>query len=247
MAKLTLEQFISRKTDLARRKIFVLFQEGKITINGAKAKDITQMIDVKQDRIHLEGKLLDCEVPPLVYFKLNKPKGVITTLSDPQNRPTISDYIRRIPYKVVPIGRLDRDTTGLILITNDGELAHKIMHPSFHVSKLYHVTIDSAISKANLRRLGMGMILEDGPFQFNLVEQLSETSFKVTLSEGRNRIVRRAFSQIGYTVTKLKRLAIGPIQVGLLKEGQIKPLLPSELKALWLSLKPVKAPKKKAQ
>jgi 23S rRNA pseudouridine2605 synthase len=232
-----LDRFIILKTQLSRRKLMDLLLQKKIMVNGNPAKDFTLLLDLKKDRVVVNGLKLDQEVPRLVYYKFNKPLNVITTLQDPNNRKTIADFIGHIREHIYPIGRLDRDTTGLLLLTNDGDFANKIAHPKFHVPKKYKVHLDHKIAKTHIARLLKGVMLEDGPFAFSDIEWLEPHIVQVTLSEGRNRIVRRAFDQLGYTVVKLIRLSVGPVNLGTLPEGKLKPISPNEMKALVAQLK----------
>jgi 23S rRNA pseudouridine2605 synthase len=232
MSQLPLVKAIFRKTSLSRRRILALMMDGQIQVNGTIIKDLNKPVNTTTDRITIEGQKLEFGIPKLVYYKLNKPKGIITTLSDPQGRKTILDLISRLPEKVVPVGRLDRDTTGLLLLTNDGELANRVSHPTFAIQKVYRVAVDHPLTKATLARLESGLILEDGPFKFHNVINDDPRMVTVTISEGRNRIIRRAFAQLGYKVVRLKRLSIGPINVNNVDEGHIKPLSIREIASL---------------
>ena len=232
MSQLPLVKAIFRKTSLSRRRILALMMDGQIQVNGTIIKDLNKPVNTTTDRITIEGQKLEFGIPKLVYYKLNKPKGIITTLSDPQGRKTILDLISRLPEKVVPVGRLDRDTTGLLLLTNDGELANRVSHPTFAIQKVYRVAVDHPLTKATLARLESGLILEDGPFKFHNVINDDPRMVTVTISEGRNRIIRRAFAQLGYKVVRLKRLSIGPINVNNVDEGHIKPLSIREITSL---------------
>ena len=237
--KISLSLFITQKTPLSRRKVLELIKAKKIWVNDKIATDMTMIIHPNKDRVRADKQVLEPGLPKLVYYKLNKPKGVITTLVDPRGRRTVAEFTARIPEKVVPIGRLDRDTTGLLLLTNDGHLANQIAHPSFHLPKMYQVILDQVITRANLARLLTGMVLEDGPFSFDKVEKVDEKTLRVTITEGRNRIIRRAFTQLGYEVQKLKRLSIGPVQLGKLEKGQLKRLTTAEVATLMATLKSI--------
>jgi 23S rRNA pseudouridine2605 synthase len=234
---LPIETLISRKTPLSRRKILSLITEGKISVNGAIVKDLKMPVDPKKDKIVIEGRVLPVGVPKLVYFKFNKPKGVITSMSDPQGRDTVARFLKKIPENIFPIGRLDRDSTGLLLLTNDGDFANKISHPSFHLPKRYRVIVDKILTKNDILRLQNGLFLEDGPFSCDDVIWELQNELILTISQGRNRIIRRAFDQMGYKVRTLKRISIGPIQIDNIAEGQIKPLNKSEFEALKSQLK----------
>lgn len=227
-----LETFISLKTPLARRKIFSLLKEKKILVNGKIAVDLLMSINPSIDKVKVATQTLSAGVPAFVYYKFYKPKDVISTLGDPKGRKNLEDFIKKLPEYVFPVGRLDRNTTGLLLFTNNGEFANKLCHPHYKVAKLYRVTLDKKITKQDLLRFEQTMILEDGPFSFKKIDLVEPTVLMVTLEEGRNRIIRRACAHLGYEVTRLKRYAIGPIELGTLEEGHFKKLTKSEISAL---------------
>lgn len=226
-----LEQFISAQTSLSRREILDLLKEGKIEINGLRADSLIQEINLKSDKVTVEGAPLSGKVS-FRYYKFYKPGNVLCTLEDPKGRPCVADFISHLEPSLFPVGRLDRHTTGLLIITNDGKWANVLTHPSYKVNKIYSVELDKPIQKNDLRRLQSGLFLEDGPVQFLSINIQSKTSLKITLNEGRNRIIRRTFDFLGYKVEKLKRLSIGPIQLGKLKKGEIKPLSKGEIISL---------------
>jgi len=155
-----------------------------------------------------------------VYYKFHKPKDVICTLDDPRGRDDLAQFLKHLPEGLFPVGRLDRHTTGLLLFTNDGEMANRILHPSYELEKVYRVTIDRSFKDSDCRRLLGGFFLEDGPVKFSSVERVSDVTVMVAIHEGRNRIVRRSFATLGYEVKGLKRLAIGPILLGNLDVGK---------------------------
>ena len=227
-----LEQWIARQTGLSRRRVYDLYKAGQVLINGNPPKLLTQAFNPKKDTLHVKGEKLQSQAVSCVYYKFHKPSDVLTTLSDPRGRRTVADFINRLPTPVFPVGRLDRHSTGLLFLTNDGDWANQLMHPKFHISKTYAVSVDQPITKTHLARLSAGFILEDGPFRFLKVDCTDKTHLTVTIDEGRNRIIRRAFETLGYTVKKLKRLSIGSVQLGTLEEGKIRPLSPSELRGL---------------
>ncbi|MDA1352876.1 MAG: pseudouridine synthase [bacterium] len=229
--KLNLGQFIASQTPMARRKVMELLTSGRILVNGTIATDITTPIIPNRDIVTVDGKALSSGLN-LVYYKFFKPGNVICTLHDPKGRRTIKDYTDRLTESVFPVGRLDRPTKGLILLTNDGALAHRILHPSHELTKVYEVQIDLPISKDHLARLTSGFFLDDGPVIFQKVVSHTRTELTVTITEGRNRIIRRAFAFFGYDVKKLVRTHIGPITLEGVKEGRIEPLTKKELEAL---------------
>lgn len=228
----TLDLFISRTTSISRRKLLKLITDGKVKINGNVVTSLKHPFNPKTDHVLIEGKKVEAVSPKFLYYKVNKPKGYITTLSDPKDRKTIRDAFPKLPDHLVPVGRLDRQTTGLLLMSNDGAFVHKVSHPGFKVKKVYQVSLDKPLTKRDEQRLIKGLILEDGPILYDRVEVLEPKLCVVTLTSGRNRIVRRTFEHLGYGVKKLKRIAIGMITLGDLKEGEYKQLSPTELRSL---------------
>lgn len=230
--KLKLETFISLKTPLARRRILALLTAHKISVNGKIATDLMMIIDPHKDKVKVESSMLSSEVPAFAYYKFYKPKDVVSTMGDPAGRRNLEEFVRKLPEYVFPVGRLDRQTTGLLLFTNNGEFANKLCHPQYHVSKRYRVTVDKKVTKNDLLRFENSMILEDGPFKFKKVELVEPSVLMVSLEEGRNRIVRRACAHLGYEVIRLKRYAIGNIELGDLPEGHFKKLTKVEVSLL---------------
>lgn len=225
---LSLEQFLASQTVLSRRSILDLIRKKAISIDGNCVHSLKASVMPKQSVVCVEGKRVVWSFP-FVYYRFYKPKGVLTTLSDPKDRPALKACISGIPEPVFPVGRLDKNTSGLLLLTNDGHFSNRIAHPSYSISKVYDVTVSNPLSKNDLRRLSLGLFLDDGPVQFDVLDCLDRTRLTVSLSEGRNRIVRRAFDCLGYEVRKLKRLSIGPFQLGNLKEGRFKRISKKEL------------------
>jgi 23S rRNA pseudouridine2605 synthase len=230
-----LGQYISSQSAYSRRKILDLLKDGRIKVNGEVVSQMAQMVTPGKDTISVEGKVVELIVSTL-YYKYYKPRDLITTLEDPRGRPCIGDIVKEIDRSksLVPVGRLDRQTTGLLFLSNDGDFTNKICHPSFKLPKLYRVTLDKTLTKADFIKLTTGFFLEDGPVQFSKVVFPSSKAVDVTLSEGRNRIVRRAFEFLGYTVKKLKRLSVGPVGLGDLKEGHWVPMTKKEVNSLLL-------------
>jgi 23S rRNA pseudouridine2605 synthase len=228
----SLEVFLSRQTDLARRKVLALLKDGRIKVNGNPVFDLNYGLNLKLDTIQIDSQRISKEMAKTVVYKFYKPKGMLSTCDDPNGRLCLASVLRQLPEAVVPVGRLDRDTTGLLLLTNDGDLAYRLTHPKFECSKRYAVTVDKVLTKAHAQRLLSGVILEDGPARFDTVEWVDLRSFRVSLSEGRNRIIRRMFAHLGYTVTKLHRLSVGPIQLGKLESGKVKRLTGPEFMSL---------------
>ncbi|MFC1617271.1 pseudouridine synthase [Candidatus Margulisiibacteriota bacterium] len=235
MKKIKLENFISAQTEYSRRKIFELFREKKVLINGNIVNNLFQEINPNKDVVKVAGKDLTGLVK-YYYYKFNKPNGIISTMDDPKNRKSLTAYLEKAPKSIFPIGRLDRNTTGLLLFTNNGEFANRISHPRYKLEKKYKVTLNKTITKRHFERLTAGFFLDDGPVVFHKVELESEQELIVWISEGRNRIIRRSFHLLEYEVIKLKRLAIGPIELANLSEGKLSSLSNSEIRAVFNQL-----------
>lgn len=226
-----LEQAIRAGTPYSRRVILELLKQGEILINGQVAASLTAPITAR-DRITVSGESIS-STPKFAYYKFHKPLHVISSLKDPQNRTDLRSYIARLPQDVFPVGRLDGATTGLLLLTNDGQFAHRILHPTFQLAKTYEVRVDRPMPRGDLDRLNRGFFLEDGPVGFDFVRVKTPVELTVGISEGRNRIVRRAFEFLGYRVVKLHRTAIGEIRLGKLGAGKIEILSPAEIGCIY--------------
>ena len=226
--KIKLGAFIQQRSGRSRRETFALVKKGAVQLNNVICKDFSKLITPHKDSVLIDDSTVSNKPTKKYYYIFNKPKNVISTVTDPKNRPCLKEYMlkEKLAETVFPVGRLDRATTGLMIFTNDGDFANRILHPKFELKKIYRVIIDKKITKNHVKQLLSGVILEDGPFNFDKIDLLSETEFIVTLHEGRNRIIRRAFSSIGYTVTGLKRLSIGQLQLPKIKEGQFKTFNP---------------------
>ena len=194
----------------SRRKSEKIIEEGRVKVNGEIITSMGCKVDPKQDTIEVDGAVISEEKK--VYILFNKPMGCVTTVDDPQDRKTVLDYIEDIPQRIYPVGRLDYNTSGLLLLTNDGELTYKLTHPSCEIKKTYLVEINEKISDDELKQLETGVKLEDGltaPGETDIVFR-SETKsiFTVRIHEGKNRQVRRMCQKIGYEINDLKRIAI---------------------------------------
>jgi 23S rRNA pseudouridine2605 synthase len=219
----------------SRRACEQLISEGRVEVNGTMVLEQGLRVDPERDTIRVDGS----RIPPPrrhVYLVLNKPKGVVSTLDDPEGRATLSDYLTGRRERLFHVGRLDTDTEGLIILTNDGDFAQRLAHPSYEVPKTYLAEIEGVPDARALKRLRDGIRLDDGPVTFSRVKLLSSTADKalvtVTLHEGRNRIVRRTMDAIGHPVRKLSRTAIGPVRLGRLKSGELRELTREELGGL---------------
>ena len=218
----------------SRRAIEEMIEAGRIKVNGKRAR-LGQRVDPAKDAVEVDGSRVPLQAE-LRYYLLNKPVGVVTTSDDPEGRDTVLDYIET-DERVWPVGRLDIETEGALLLTNDGELTHRLTHPSFEVPKTYLAEVRGAVGSKAIRALLSGVELDDGPARARgaqIVEQArGDTLLELVLTEGRNREVRRMLDALGFTVVRLVRVAIGPLRLGRLKAGTYRKLGPPEVMALY--------------
>ena len=232
----------------SRRDCEKLIEQGRVRVNGRIAK-LGDKADPNTDRIEVNGRLITIDREALVYIALNKPKGVISSLEDElsQDRKTVRDLIP-LPGHLYPVGRLDKQSEGLMLMTNDGDMAHKLTHPRYGHEKTYHVVVEGFLSDQSIDRWRRGVPLDGrytAPAKIEVVRQQREfTRLKVTLREGRKRQIRRiAANTFGHSVRELVRESIGPLKLGNLKPGQWRHLHPEEVDALRKSMQAKKADK----
>lgn len=227
-----LQKVIATAGVASRRQAEKMITEGRVSVNNVVTTQLGEKADPEKDIIRVDGKIISTEKTKY-YIALNKPSGFVTTLHDPENRPTIVDLIGGIPERVYPVGRLDYDSRGLLLLTNDGDFAQKIQHPRFRKPKVYKVKIQGHLSKKDLNQLVRGIKTGDDVFRPENVkmEKYNNKScwLRLTLREGQNRIVRRGFEALGYRVAHLVREAIGSLNLGGLKEGEWRHLTPKEI------------------
>ncbi|HHV31710.1 pseudouridine synthase [Caproiciproducens sp. LBM24188] len=223
----------------SRRKAEEMIQEGRVRVNGVTAR-IGDKVDSKKDKISVDGKPLDTHVRN-VYIMLHKPRGYITTMSDEMNRKCVAELVQDIPERVYPVGRLDRESEGLLLMTNDGEFSNAIMHPSLHIPKVYRVTVRPSITEDQLTQMSIGMMIDGrmtAPAGVNVLSQeKGRVVLEIILHEGRNRQIRKMCEQLGLEVARLKRVAIGPLKLGMLQPGKWRALTPEEVKRLMAGVK----------
>ena len=209
--------------------------EGRVRVNGQVVRDPAARCLPDRDRVEVDGRPLPWP-PRRVYIALHKPRGVVTTLADPHASDTVAELVRDVGVVVHPVGRLDADSRGLLLLTNDGPLTYRLTHPRYHVPKVYHVLVARTPSPAVLEDLRRGIPLADGPSRFDAVRVLRTeadgTWLEVTLREGRNRQIRRTFATVGHPVLDLVRVAFGPIRLGRLEPGRWRLLRDDEVQAL---------------
>ncbi len=224
-----LNRFLARRGVASRRAADQLIAAGRVQVNGADAQ-VGARIDINADTVEVDGTRVAAELPTTVTLALNKPPGVLTTMSDPQRRPTVRDIVPDVPG-LVPIGRLNSDSRGLLLLTSDGELAHRVAHPRHGVHKTYRVTTTAPLSDAQLERMLTGVMLEDGPARALEVRR-GGSAIDVVMGEGRKRLVRRLIAAVGGEVADLCRTRVGPIELGDLDEGASRSLDAAEVDAL---------------
>jgi 23S rRNA pseudouridine2605 synthase len=224
-----LQKVLARIGIGSRRVCEEMIADGRVTVNGVLA-DLGRRVDVDSDQVEIDGVPIGVR-PGLVHYLLNKPAGVVTTADDPQGRPTVLDLVPDEP-RVFPVGRLDMDTEGLLLLTNDGDLTHRLTHPSFGVEKEYIASVEGTPTRASLRALREGIELADGLTAPAEVALLAPGVIRLTIHEGRNRQVRRMCEAIGHPVTRLVRSRIGPLADRRLKPGTWRSLTGDELRAL---------------
>ncbi|HET6964824.1 MAG TPA: pseudouridine synthase [Acidimicrobiales bacterium] len=213
----------------SRRVCEDLIAEGRVEVNGVPAV-LGRRVDPETDRVTVDGVPVGVR-PGLVYYLLNKPAGVVSTASDPQGRPTVTELVPAEP-RVFPVGRLDTATEGLLLLTNDGDLTHRLTHPSFGVEKEYLASVEGTPRPGSIRRLREGVELEDGLTAPAKVSQAAPDVLRITIHEGRNRQVRRMAEAVGHPVRRLVRTRIGPLRTGTLGPGEWRPLTQEEVRAL---------------
>ncbi len=232
--QIRIQKIIAMMGIASRRKAEELILSGRVMVNG-KLAIIGMKADPERDHIKVDGKLLT-KPEPKVYLAFNKPRGVITSLSDPEGRATIMDFLKGVRCRVFPVGRLDFDTEGLVLLTNDGELAHAITHPSKKIPKTYLAKAEGLIDDSIIKKLCRGIELEDGmtlPAKIKRLDQTENNSWlEITIYEGRKRQIRRMFESVGHPILKLKRVAINGIFLGDLKIGEFRYLRDQEIRHL---------------
>ena len=230
----TLDRVLSKAGAGSRVDAAKWVRAGRVHVNGRLVRDPERWVDMARDRVRLDGKPLESR--ERIYLLLYKPTGYLTTYRDPQGRPTVYDLITDVGTFVSPVGRLDLDTSGLLLMTNDSQFAERITNPDSHVPKTYLVKASTRLSDEQLQQLRDGIALADGPTRPATVTRVRDsakyTHFEITLTEGRNRQVRRMVEALGATVLKLVRVKIGSVRIGTLPIGQWRPLTDTEVRTL---------------
>lgn len=241
-----LQKLLAQSGVASRRKCEELMLDGEVEVDGEVVTRLGTKVDPRTAVVRVSGKRL----PPIsdhVYLVLNKPRGVVSTMSDPEGRRTLTDVLAEArgdapsSERLFHVGRLDTDTSGLLLLTNDGDFAHKMAHPSYEVDKTYVAEVDGQVTKETGAALLAGVELDDGPVAVTRVRLIAATREKsiveLVIHEGRNRIVRRLLEQVGHPVRRLTRTELGPVDLGQLKAGQLRELTLDELGALLDSVR----------
>ena len=237
MQPIRIQKALSEAGVASRRAAEELVRQGRVTINGRKA-EIGQSVNPDRDVIAVDGKrVYFARKKQYRYIMMNKPRGYVTTLSDELGRRCVTDLLTGVEERVYPIGRLDRNSEGLLLFTNDGELANRIMHPASHINKVYRVTVRPDITDEQAAELSAGVKIGENTTTLPatvivLEKQPGRVVLQITISEGKNRQIRRMCEAVGLEVVRLKRIAVGPIKLGMLQPGRWRDLKSSELIAL---------------
>lgn len=236
MAEERLQKIIAQAGLTSRRGAEEMIISGRVSVNNQVVRQLGSKANIARDEIRLDGLLIYSEVEK-IYLMLNKPRGYVTTLHDPRQRHIVSDLLPMELGRVFPVGRLDYDSQGLLLMTNDGEFAQRLLHPRFRVPKVYRVKIKGCLTTIEFRSLLQGVPLADGRFlpEDLRVRRVNEKStwLTMTLRSGKNRVIRRAFAAVGYDVIELIRVSIGGLELGDLKTGGYRFLTPADKQKIF--------------
>lgn len=230
-------KYLADRGVASRRKSEELVQAGRVKVNGKVERNVAERVDPQKDSVAFDNHELGSKEDSIV-LALHKPQGVVSTVSDPDGKKTVMDYVptEYEEFRLFPVGRLDEDSEGLIILTNDGDLAYKVTHPSFHTPKTYEVLITGTLTYAELQRLRTGVPLKDGktqPAQVDILDQVGNSQLiKIVLHEGRNRQIRRMMQAVNHPVQRLKRTRIGTYSLGKLQAGTAKLLTENQAQQL---------------
>ncbi|KYG68367.1 pseudouridylate synthase [Bdellovibrio bacteriovorus] len=228
--RVRLNKLIADSGLASRRHADRMIEEGQVTVNGKRVYELGIKVDPTADRIMIDGKPLRKPLSQKYYLVFNKPKGVLTTMDDPHGRPTVADYLGEVPARVFPVGRLDWDSEGMLLLTNDGDFANKVMHPKAEVTKTYLVKLDGQPQPHQIEKLKKGVSIVGGRVSARHIEKIKKSGdnksdkyewYKIVITEGKNRQIRQMFAKVGFDVLKLQRVAIGRLRMGALKAGEL--------------------------
>jgi 23S rRNA pseudouridine2605 synthase len=234
MADERLQKILSQAGIASRRQAEQIILEGRVTVNGAVVSELGSKADLDRDHIKVDGRLIHAP-KRLVYIALNKPNNTVTTVSDPEGRSTVMELLRGVKERVYPVGRLDYHSEGLLLLTNDGELANAIMSAATHLQKTYVVKVNGALTAEQEQRFRDGISLSGrrtAPAGLKLIRSAENPWYEVRLIEGRNNQIRLMFKNFGRLVEKLKRVRIGPLELGPMKPGEFRHLTLEEVRKL---------------
>jgi pseudouridine synthase len=237
--EIRLNKFLARRGVASRRGADRMIQEGRVAVNGRLVEELGFKIDDARDRVTVGGVSVKREID-FVYLAVNKPRGVLVTLRDPYDRAAIRELVPNLPPGVNPVGRLDKNSEGLLLLTNDGELAYRLTHPRYEIPKTYLVRIEGTVAPGQIAKLETGIVLEGkktAPARIKVLESYSDKSvLLVEIHEGRKREVREMFKALGHEVIRLKRTSFGGLRLGRLPSGKWRPLRPDEVRQLKRSV-----------
>lgn len=223
--EIRLQKYLADSGICSRRKAEEYILAGRVRVNGEVINTLGTKVDDEKDKIYFDNKLLKQEEKK-VYLMLNKPEGYVTTVKDQFDRKTVMDLIKDIPYRIVPIGRLDYDTSGLLLFTNDGEVVYKLTHPKHNIDKVYEAKIKGIPSKEEIKNFENGLYIDNyktSKAKLEIIKTEKDTSIvRITIHEGKNRQVRKMCEKIGHSVIKLKRISIGNLKLGNLPVGEYR-------------------------
>jgi pseudouridine synthase len=230
-----IQKILAKAGIASRREAERMLMEGRVTVNGKVIDKLGFKADLSKDHIKVDGKRLTHSEPKITLL-LNKPRGYLSTVEDPQGRPTVMDLLKKVRGRIYPVGRLDFDAEGILLLTNDGDLAYTLSHPKFSIPRTYLVKVKGVPEERELSRLKKGVTLEDGKARavsINILRGGEKNSWaRIVVTEGRNRLVKKMFLAIGHPVLKLKRVQFGPIQIGNLPIGQFRYLTSEEIEKI---------------
>ena len=237
--KSRLQKILAASGAASRRKAEELIAAGRVTVNG-KVAHLGDSAVPGRDKIALDGEPVEMAKEKL-YFVLHKPRGFVTTLHDERGRKCVAQLMEDVGTRVYPVGRLDKDSEGLLLLTNDGEFANQIAHPKKHIAKTYRVTVRPAVTDDQLNQIATGIVIEGrrtAPAKVRVLQQeLGRVVLEIVLYEGRNREIRKMCEALGLEVARLKRVAVGPVRLGMLPQGKYRELTKEELRALSAEIK----------
>lgn len=236
MEKIRIQKIIADSGYCSRRKAEMYIEQGDVKVNG-RPVTLGDKADPANDLITVNGEKISAEETTLRYIKLYKPRGYVTTVSDEQGRKTVMDLLTDVKERVYPIGRLDRNSEGLLLLTNDGAFANNIMHPTHHISKIYRVTVNTLVKEDQLGKMSAGLQIDDDmwtrPCTINvLTEEEGRTVLEFIIKEGKNRQIRKMCEAVGLTVIRLRRTSVGGIKLGMMKAGEYLDLTKDEMRML---------------